>query len=274
MASAIQLLRSVSLPLAIALLGGCAPSSSSVYRTTGAVVSPPASRGTTQTILLVHGAWADGSSFDRIVPILQRAGYNVVALHQPLTSVADDVAATRRMLDAEPGDVVLVGHSYGGAVITIAGAHDKVRALVYVDAFAPDAGESINDLGKGKPKPPWLPSLRIDGGGYARLPIAAFAQDFAQDLPASEVSLLAAKQGPFPMKAFDEKTTVAAWRMKPSWYVIGTNDRMIAPEEQTVMAARIQARVTTIFGASHAVILSQPDKVAQVILAAATATAR
>ncbi len=122
-----------------------------------------------RSIVLVHGAFADGSSWDRVIPILQAKGYNVVAVHEPLTSLADDVAATKRVIDAQPGEVILVGHSYGGAVITEAGNNLKVVGLVYVAAFAPDTGESVNDLGKGKPAPGWVTGVKVDEGGFATL---------------------------------------------------------------------------------------------------------
>lgn len=222
------------------------------------------------TIVLVHGAFADSSSWDKVTPILQDKGYNVVAVYDPMSSLADDVATTKRVIDAQPGKVVLVGHSYGGAVITEAGNHDKVSSLVYVAAFAPDAGESVNDLGKGAPPPPWVKRLVVDTGGFASLPADVVASDFAQDLPAGDTRLLAAKQGPIAAKCFDGKIATAAWHTKPSWYVRAESDRMIAPDAQAIMAKRANAKVTSV-KASHVVMLSRPKDVAAAILAAAAA---
>ena len=222
------------------------------------------------TIVLVHGAFADSSSWDKVTPILQDKGYNVVAVYDPMSSLADDVAATKRVIEAQPGRVVLVGHSYGGVVITEAGNHDKVAALVYVAAFAPDAGESVNDLGKGQPAPPWTKRLVIDSGGFASLPADVVASDFAQDLSAADTRLIAAKQGPIAAKCFDGKITTAAWHTKPSWYVRAEQDHMIAPEAQAAMAKRANAKVTSV-KASHVVMLSKSKEVAATILAAADA---
>lgn len=221
-----------------------------------------------KTIVLVHGAFADGSSWDRVVPLLQAKGYGVVAVHEPLTSLADDVAATKRVISAQPGEVILVGHSYGGAVISEAGNDPKVVGLVYVAAFAPDSKESINDLGKGQPKPPWLGQLQVDSGGFARLPAEAVEREFAQDLPAAESNLIAVKQGPIAVRCFDDKVTTAAWRVKSAWYVRAANDHMIDPRAQAFMAGRIKAKVTSI-DASHVVMLSKARQVANVILEAA-----
>jgi pimeloyl-ACP methyl ester carboxylesterase len=233
-----------------------------------AAAAPPAPE--LPSIVLVHGAFADGSSWDRVVPLLQAQGYRVVAVHEPLTSLAEDVAATRRAIDTQPGAVVLVGHSYGGAVITEAGNDPKVKSLVYVAAFAPDANESINDLGRGKPAPVYASSLQVDSGGYAWLPVSTVIQHFAQDLPESEATLLAVKQGPINTKSFDEKVKVAAWHTRPVSYVRTNLDHMIAPEEQTATAKRLRATLTAI-PSSHVAMLSHPQEVAAVILKAAQA---
>jgi pimeloyl-ACP methyl ester carboxylesterase len=223
------------------------------------------------SIVLVHGAFADGSSWDRVVPLLQAKGYSVVALHEPLTSLAEDVAAARRAIDEQPGDVVLVGHSYGGAVITEAGNDPKVKSLVYVAAFGPDANESINDQGRGKPAPAWASSLRVDKGGFGWLPLNTVIHDFAQDLPETEASLLAVKQGSINMKSFDEKIKTAAWHSRPVWYVRTSQDHMIDPEAQTAIAKRLRATVTSI-PTSHVAMLSEPQEVAAVIMKAAAAS--
>jgi pimeloyl-ACP methyl ester carboxylesterase len=229
---------------------------------------PKTSAQVLPSIVLVHGAFADGSSWDRVTPLLRAKGYNVVALHQPLSSLADDVAAARRAIDAQPGDVVLVGHSYGGAVITEAGNNPKVKSLVYIAAFGPDANESINDLGRGKPPPVWITSLRVDAGGYGWLPESTVLRDFAQDLPAGEASIMAAKQGPIFMKNFDEKIKLAAWHSRSVFYLRTSDDHMIDPAAQQLMATRMHATLTSI-PASHVPMMSRPKDVVKVILAAA-----
>jgi pimeloyl-ACP methyl ester carboxylesterase len=226
-----------------------------------------------RSIVLVHGAFADGSSWDRVIPLLQAKGYNVVAVHEPLTSLADDVAATKRAIDAQPGEVILVGHSYGGAVITDAGNNSKVVGLVYVAAFAPDTGESVNDLGKGKPPPAWAPGIRVDGGGFATLTPATVATYFAQDLPAVESKVIAAKQGPIALKNLDEKVKSAAWHNKPVWYVRASQDMMIDPEGEAQWAKRMNA-TTTSLNASHVAMLSKPKEVADAIVSAAVAPSK
>lgn len=216
------------------------------------------------TVILVHGAFADGSSWNKVIAQLQKKSVDVVAVQNPLSSLADDVAATQRAIDAAKGPVVLVGHSWGGAVITQAGSSSKVRALVYVAAFAPDAGMSANDLGKGSPVLPWQRSLVVSKDGHISLPADSIADNFAQDLPKPQTRILAATQGPTSAHLFDDKLSVAAWHDKPSWYIVTKQDRMIAPDAQRAMAHTIKARITEI-DASHVPMLSQPDKVTAVI---------
>jgi pimeloyl-ACP methyl ester carboxylesterase len=223
-----------------------------------------------KTVVLVHGAFADGSSWDRVIPLLQAKGLKVVAVQNPLTSLADDVAATKRALDASTGPVILVGHSWGGTVITEAGAHDKVAALVYVAAFAPDAGQSSNDLGKDGPPPPGLANIRPDSAGFLSLTPESVARDFAQDLPAAQTAVMAVTQGPIFGKTFDEKVANGAWKSKPSWYIVAEKDRMIQPDLQRAMAKKINAK-TIFLPTSHVPMLSRPNDVATVILAAAAA---
>ena len=230
----------------------------------------PAPAQAKPTIVLAHGAFADGSSWDKVVPLLQSKGYNVVAVHQPLSSLADDVAATRRVIRSQPGDVVLVGHSYGGSIITEAGNEPKVTKLVYVAAFAPDANESIEDLAKGGPPLPWLPTVTFDEGGYGSIPLATMTTFFAQDLPAVEQKTLAAKQGWTSGKTLTDKPKAAAWKSKPAWYVRAANDKFIPPDAQAFMAKRINAKVVSVNG-SHVVMLSKPKQVVDVIVEAATA---
>jgi len=189
----------------------------------------------------------------------------VTAVQNPLTSLADDVAATQRAIDAQSGKVVLVGHSWGGTVITQAGTSDKVAALVYVSAFAPDAGQNSGELGKGYPTPPGLAALGADASGFLRISDAGMRQHFAFDVPPARAAVMAATQGPIAAKAFDEPVTVAAWKTRPSWFVISTRDHMIAPELQSAMASRIGAHVTRL-ATSHVPQEVAPDKVAAVIL--------
>lgn len=219
------------------------------------------------TVVLVHGAFADGSAWQKVIPLLQAKGVKVVAVQNPLSSLADDVAVTRRAIAAQSGKVVLVGHSWGGAVISEAGTSDKVQALVYVAAFAPQAGEAVGALGKEYPVPPGITTLQADAGGYLSLPDASVAANFAQDVGAAEQRLIAATQGPINGKAFGEPLSAAAWTVKPSYYIIASKDRMIQPALQRDFAQRMKAKVTTL-PSSHVPMLSQPRQVAQVILAA------
>jgi pimeloyl-ACP methyl ester carboxylesterase len=223
-----------------------------------------------KTVVLVHGAFADGSSWDKIIPLLQAKGLKVVAVQNPLTSLADDVAAAKRVIDSQTGPVILVGHSWGGTVITEAGNHPKVAALVYVAAFAPDEGQSTSDLGKDGPAPPGSASIRPDSAGFLYLTPEGVARDFAQDLPASQTKVMAATQGPVSAKSFDEKVASAAWKSKPSWYIVAEKDRMIQPDLERAMAKKINAK-TTALPTSHVAMQSRPNEVAAVILAAAAA---
>jgi len=222
------------------------------------------------TVVLVHGAFADGSSWDKVIPILQAKGVKVVAVQNPLSSLADDVAAAKRVIDAQTGKVVLVGHSWGGMVITEGGAHDKVKALVYVAAFAPSVGEAAGAQGKNYAAPPGVSTFVADAGGYLWLPAESVAQNFAQDVPPATAALITATQGPIAAKAFGEVTSVAAWKTKPSYFIVAAKDRMIAPELQADTAKKINA-VTTTLQTSHVPMVSQPAKVAEVILAAVNA---
>jgi pimeloyl-ACP methyl ester carboxylesterase len=216
------------------------------------------------TVIFVHGAFADGSSWGKVIANLQKKSIDVVAVQNPLSSLTDDVAATHRAIDAAKGPVILVGHSWAGAVITQAGDDPKVKALVYVAAFAPDVGMSVNDLGKGAPPPAWQKTVVVSKDGYITLPVDSVTDNFAQDLPKSQARILAAIQGPTAARAFDDKLSVAAWRDKPCWYIVSKQDRMIAPDAERAMAHMIKARVTEI-DSSHVPMLSQPDKVTTVI---------
>jgi pimeloyl-ACP methyl ester carboxylesterase len=223
------------------------------------------------TVILVHGAFADGSSWNKVTARLQQKAVTVVSVQNPLSSLADDVTATRRAIAAAKGPVVLVGHSWGGAVITEAGVDPKVKALVYVAAFAPDAGMSVNDLGKGAPPPAWLATAQISSDGFITLPAKSIAENFSQDLPAMQSKVLAATQGPTAAHAFDEKLSHAAWHDRPTWYVVAKQDHMIAPAAERAMAAMMHAHVTEI-DSSHVPMLSHPEQVAAVIEDAITST--
>jgi pimeloyl-ACP methyl ester carboxylesterase len=219
-------------------------------------------------IVLVHGAFADGSSWSKVIPMLQAKGYPVVAVQNPLSSLADDVAKTEHVINQQTRPVVLVGHSWAGVVITQAGNNPKVKALVYVDAFAPDSGQSIADVTAGLPPEPWTSTLIKDEAGFLTLPAATVAHDFAQDLSPAAQGVVAATQGPWFSGASTDKVTKAAWHEKPSWWVLGTKDRIIAPPLQEKMAAAIQAQVTRV-PTSHVAMLAAPKAVTGVILAAA-----
>lgn len=222
------------------------------------------------TVVLVHGAFADGSSWNSIIPKLHAKGLNVVSVQNPLSSLADDVAATRRALDAQAGPVVLVGHSWGGIVITEIGNHPRVKSLVYVASFAPSVGQSINDLTKGYPKASGLDHVVADKEGFVTMTPEGITKHFAQDVPPSEARLIAATQGPIRGANFDEKVSTAAWTAKPSWFIVAEQDRMIQPALQVDHAKKISAttiRVPT----GHVPQLSKPNEVAQAIIDAATA---
>jgi pimeloyl-ACP methyl ester carboxylesterase len=217
------------------------------------------------SVVIVHGAFADGSDWAKVIPLLQAKGVNVVAVQNPLTSLEDDVAAAKRAIDAQPGKVVLVGHSWGGAVITEAGANDKVSSLVYVAAFAPDAGQNAAELGKDYPAAPGSAHIKADASGFLSLTKEGMSKHFAQDLPVAATAVMTATQGPILGKSFEQKLTVAAWKTKPSWFLVANSDHMIQPALQRDMARKIGAHVSAV-NSSHVPQQSQPAKVAQVIL--------
>jgi pimeloyl-ACP methyl ester carboxylesterase len=221
-----------------------------------------------KNIVLVHGAFADGSSWAKVIPILQAKGYKVTAVQNPLTSFADDLAATNRVLAQQDGPVILVGHSWAGVVITEAGMDPKVVGLVYVAAFAPDQGEAVGDLGKAYPPPPALAAPIVDKDGFLSLSTDAVVKHFASDLPASEARVIAATQGPIAGSAFGAQVSGVAWKTKPSWYIVSKLDGAIAPDEERFFAKRMKA-TTTELDASHVSMLSQPKAVAAVIMDAA-----
>lgn len=217
-----------------------------------------------RNIVLVHGAWADGSSWAKVIPLLQAKGFHVVAVQIPLTSLADDVGATKRAIALQNGPVLLVGHSYGGVVITEAGNDPKVVGLVYVSAFAPSDGESVGSISKPYPPAPIGSELRPDPQGFLSVTRKGIAEDFAQDLTAKEKEILTATQGPIAAAAFGATITTAAWKSKPSWFVIAANDRAISPELERAEAATMKATSISL-PSSHVAMLSHPKEVAGLI---------
>src|SRR6266852_3256751 len=205
--------------------------------------------GKAANVVLVHGAWADGSSWAEVIPYLQAAGLKVTAVQNPLTSLDDSVAATRRALALQDGPTVLVAHSWGGTVISEVGIDPKVSALVYVAARAPDAGEDYTALAAKFPTPPASAGL-VKSGGFAQLSEEAFLRDFAGDLEPAKARILYAVQGRISDTLFSGRTTQAAWRSKPNWYAISTEDRTISPELERFMAHRMKANTSEV-KASH-----------------------
>ena len=225
-----------------------------------------------RSVVLVHGGFVDGSGWQGVYDLLSQDGYHVSVVQNPTISLEGDVAATREVIDAQDGPVVLVGHSYGGAVITEAGTHPNVAALVYISAFAPDAGESVNTLiadpPPGAPVPPILPPR----DGFLFLDRDKFHASFAADLPAGLAAFMADSQVPWGLDGPGQPVTDPAWRTKPSWYLVTTEDRMIPPPAQRTMAGRIGATQSEVT-ASHSVYVSQPATVATVIAQAAAGAA-
>jgi pimeloyl-ACP methyl ester carboxylesterase len=215
-------------------------------------------------IVLVHGGFVDGSGWQQVYDLLTSDGHAVTVVQNPTISLEGDVATTKQALDAHAGPAILVGHSYGGVVITEAGTHPAVEALVYIAAFAPDKGESVNTLiadpPPGAPVPPILPPTN----GFLFLDRNKFAASFAADLSPSDAAFMADSQMPWGLDALNGAVSEPAWRAKPSWYLVATEDHMIPPPAQRAMSERIGARTTEV-AASHAVYVSQPDAVADLI---------
>jgi pimeloyl-ACP methyl ester carboxylesterase len=220
-----------------------------------------------RNVVLVHGLYADGSCWSEVIGRLQLAGLKATAVQNPLISLADDVAATRRILALQDGPTVLVGHSWAGMVITEAGLDPKVSALVYVAARAPDAGEDYVALAAKFPTPPASAGL-VKSGGFAQLSEEAFLRDFAGDIEPAKARILYAEQGRAADAVFSAKTTNAAWRSKPSWYAVSTEDRTISPELERFMADRMKAKTIEV-KASHLSLISHPDEITNLILSAA-----
>jgi pimeloyl-ACP methyl ester carboxylesterase len=220
------------------------------------------------TVILVHGAWANASAWAKVLPQLEAAGVTAVAAQLPLTTLPDDAATLRRAIALAEGSVLLVGHSYGGSVITEAGTDPKVAGLVYVAAFAPGAGESAGGLGAGAPPTRILDVAVPDAQGFLKLTREGSAEVFAHDLPVAEQALVYATQGPLSVTALGGEVSSPAWRTKPSWYLRATEDRVIHPDLQDSMSKRIGATTIDV-ASSHVPMLSQPRAVTDLILLAA-----
>jgi pimeloyl-ACP methyl ester carboxylesterase len=215
-------------------------------------------------IVLVHGAWADGSSWGKVIPILEKAGHRVIAVQMPLHSAADDIATVRRAIDHIGGPVTLVGHSYGGFVITNAAYNNpNVTGLVYIAAFAPDEGQSLSNFVDVTKFPKDF--LILDSGGFAYINPDMFHGAFAQDVDATEAHIMAVVQKPFTQSIFTEKSGPPAWKQHPTWYQVSDSDHMIPPDAQRLFAKQMNATTVSI-NASHASYVSHPNEIAQLIL--------
>jgi pimeloyl-ACP methyl ester carboxylesterase len=223
-------------------------------------------------VVLVHGAWADGSSWSKVIPLLQDKGFIVTAAQIPLTSIEDDVAITKRLLTAQNGPTVLVGHSYGGIVVSGAGnGSPNVKALVYIAAFGLDEGESIEALGKSGPAPAGAAQIRPDANGFLWINREGFAQAFASDVDPIQARVMAAVQKPLSVASFTGKAGAPAWKNIPSWYMVATKDQMIPPQAEEFMAKRMGATMRTV-PSSHAAMVSHPKEVTDLIISAAEST--
>lgn len=221
-------------------------------------------------VVLVHGAYADGSGWNDVIARLQKAGMHVTSVQNPLTSLADDADATRRILALQDGPTVLVGHSWAGTVITETGTDPKVGALVYVAARAPDVGEDYGALAATFPAAPAAAGLVKSPDGFAQLSEAAFVRDFAGDLDPARARVLYAGQGRISQKLFGARTTQAAWKVKPTYYAVSANDRTTSPDLERFLAKRMGAK-TIELQSSHVSMISHPDEIANLILEAAAA---
>jgi pimeloyl-ACP methyl ester carboxylesterase len=222
-----------------------------------------------KNVVLVHGAYADGSCWSEVITRLQAADLKVTAVQHPLTVLAAGVEATRRAIALQDGPTLLVGHSFAGMIVSEAGVDPKVSALVYVAARAPEAGEDYAALAKKFPAPPASAGL-VWSNGYGKLSEEAFLRDFAGDIPREKARVLYAAQAPISDQLFAGKTTQAAWRTKPSWYAVSTEDRTINPDLQRFMAQRMKAKTIEV-KASHLSLISQPERIARLIIEAAAA---
>ena len=223
---------------------------------------------TATTIVLVHGGFVDGSGWESVYQILKKDGYSVAIVQNPTISLADDVAATQRIVHAQNGPVILVGHSYGGVVITEAGNDPKVAGLVYIAAFAPDKGESVSTLIKDPPPGASVPPILPPQNGYLFLDKTKFAVSFAADVDKDKAAFMSDSQVPWGVEALSGTIREPAWKTKPSWYLVATDDRMIPPPAQRLMSKRTGSKVVEVAG-SHAIYVSQPKAVAALIEEAA-----
>ncbi len=217
-------------------------------------------------VVLVHGAFADGSGWEPVFNILKQEGYNVAIVQHPETSYAEDVKFTKAVIDRQQGPVVLVGHSYGGAIITEAGNHPKVAALVYIAAFSLDVGESCVSIEQAVP--PAAKGIKGTDDGYFYIDPEAFHADFAGDLPEAQTAFMAASQVLISADSFTHKVTNPAWKSKPAWYMVATEDRSINPEQERMMAKRMNAKTVEV-KSSHVAYMSHPKETAQLIVEAA-----
>jgi pimeloyl-ACP methyl ester carboxylesterase len=215
-------------------------------------------------VVLVHGAFADGSSYAKVIPLLEAKGLHVTAVQNPLSSLADDVAATTRAIANQDGPTILVGHSWAGMVISEAGNDPKVAGLVYIAALVPDEGQSVGDVTKPYPPSPGLAEAKPDAAGWLSLSRKGVDEDFVPDLPPAERAIVHATQGPWNSACLAEKVSVPAWKTKPSWF-IAVNDRMLPPEYELAIAKHIHATTTTL-ATGHVPMLSKPQAVAAVII--------
>ena len=227
----------------------------------------PAGSDVVRNVVLVHGAFADRSSYARVIPLLEAAGLRVTAVQNPLTSLADDAAAARRAIALQDGRVILVGHSWGGMVISEAGNDPKVAGLVYIAALVPESGQSTNDVLKPYPPTPGLSNVQPDAAGFLSLTRRGIDEDFVPDLPAEERLVVHATQGPWSSEALDDHVMTPAWKTRPTWY-IAVDDRMLPADYEQIIAKHIGAVVTTL-DSGHVPMLSRPADVARVIIDAA-----
>jgi pimeloyl-ACP methyl ester carboxylesterase len=248
-----------------AFVGMVAAGAATTLLAGNAAVAAPAPKA--RNVVLVHGLFADGSCWSEVIARLQKAGINATAVQNPLTTLPEAVASAERVLARQDGPTVLVGHSFSGMIVTEAGMHPNVSALVYVAARAPDAGEDYAALAKTYPTPPASAGIVFDGD-EGRLSEAAFLRDFAGDLPEAKAKVLYAVQQPFQKALLAGKTTQAAWRSKPSFYAVSTEDRTINPDLERFMAKRMGAKTIEV-KASHLALISQPDAITKLILEAA-----
>jgi len=225
------------------------------------------------TIVLVHGFWGGAAHWAKVIPILVRKGYDVHVVENPLTALADDAERTRKMIAAQKGPVLLVGHSYGGAVITEAGNHDNVVGLVYIAAFAPDAGESAGSVAA-RQQSVAAANLSVDDDQYLWIKQDKFHESFCQDLTPEEGLVMGVTQKAPLLGTFSNNVTVPAWKSKPSWYQISSEDRMLPPEIQQWMSARMNPKKTITLKSSHASLASKPNEVAALIDEAAIVTSK